>query len=404
MRVLLVNDYGTPTGGAENMCLMLRDELRRRGHEARFFASTARPLDVDVLADDTCLGTTSRFRTLLQSANPWAAQRLRAVIQDFRPDVVHVRIFLTQLSPLILPVLRNVPSVLHIADYRPICPVSSKQRPDGSACHTPPGAVCLRAGCLPLRDWLPLQGQMALWDRWRDAFDLVVANSDWVRRRLRAEGLDVGRRIWNGVPVRPARPPLADPPTVAFAGRLVPNKGVDVLLRAVARVAERVPDVRLLVAGDGPERDRLRAQAAALGVAARVEWLGHLSRERVEERFASAWAQAAPSNWEEPFGLVAAEGMMRGSAVVASRIGGLSEIVDEGRTGLLVPPGDADALANALLDILSDRERAEAMGRLGRERALTHFSERSVVDQFLEVYEELRRPTPEPASLAPVTS
>jgi glycosyltransferase involved in cell wall biosynthesis len=233
---------------------------------------------------------------------------------------------------------------------------------------------------------------MALWERWRDAFDLVVANSDWVRRRLRAEGLDVGRRIWNGVPTRPARPPLASPPTVAFAGRLVPNKGVDVLLRAVAGVAERLPDVRLLVAGDGPERDRLRALAASLGVAARVEWLGHLSRERVEERFAAAWVQAAPSNWEEPFGLVAAEGMMRGSAVVASRIGGLSEIVDEGRTGLLVPPGDADALAAALLDVLGDRTRAEAMGRLGRERALAYFSERSVVDQFLEVYEELRRP------------
>ena len=389
MRVLIVNDYGTPTGGAETMCLMERDELRRRGHEARFFASSARPLDVPIAADDTGLGTTSRWRTLLQSANPWAARRLREVMDDFQPDVVHVRMFLTQLSPLILPVLREVPALLHVADYRPICPISIKQKPDGTACHDRPGAVCHRDGCLPLRDALPIRAQMALWDRWRDTFDAVIANSHWVADRLRAEGIEVTQTIQNGVPIRPCRPPLTSPPTVAFAGRLVPNKGISVLLDAFAQVTQTLPDARLLIAGDGPERNTLAQLSHQLGLASQVEWLGHLSRDAAETAFAPAWVQAVPSTWEEPFGLVAAEGLMRGTAVVASALGGLAEIVEDGETGALVPPGDADALAAALLSILSNRDRAEALGRAGRARALTHFTEPRLVDEFETLYRQL---------------
>ncbi len=389
MRVLIVNDYGTPTGGAETMCLMERDELRRRGHEARFFASSARPLDVPIKADDTGLGTTSRWRTLLQSANPWAARRLREVMEDFQPDVVHVRMFLTQLSPLILPVLRDVPSLLHVADYRPICPISIKQKPDGTACHDRPGAVCRKDGCIPFRDALPIRAQMALWNHWRDTFDAIVANSYWVADRLRAEGIGVTQTIQNGVPIRSARPQLDGPPTVAFAGRLVATKGIGVLLDAFAQIATTLPEARLVIAGDGPEREALTQRTHQLGLSGQVDWLGHLSRDDAEAAFASAWVQAVPSTWEEPFGLVAAEGLMRGTAVVASEIGGLAEIVVDGETGALVPAGDPTALANALLPILSDRDRAEALGRAGRQRALAHFTESRLVDAFEALYRQL---------------
>ena len=403
MRILIVNDYGTRTGGAETMCLMERDELRRRGHEALFFASSARPLDAPIAADETGLGTTSRWRTLLQSANPWAARRLRAVMEDFQPDVVHVRMFLTQLSPLILPVLRDVPSLLHVADYRPICPISIKQKPNGAACHDRPGAVCYRDGCLPLRDAIPLRAQMAVWARWRAAFDAVVANSYWVADRLRAEGLEVAQTIQNGVPVRPQRPPLTSPPTVAFAGRLVPNKGIGVLLEAFAQVTRTLPDARLVIAGDGPEREALIRQARQLGLTDQVAWLGHLSRDDAEAAFAPAWVQAVPSTWEEPFGLVAAEGLMRGTAVVASALGGLAEIVVDGETGALVPAGDPSALADGLLHILSDRDRAEALGRAGRQHALAHFTEARLVDQFEALYRKLVGASAPVRSLSPLS-
>lgn len=389
MKILLVNDYATPTGGAEILMLALRDGLRQRGHDARLFASSARPRQSEMLADYECFGTTSRYRTLLQAANPWAFWRFREVLAEFQPDVVHVMMFLTQLSPLILPLLREVPSLYHVQWYRPVCPVGTKMLPDGTACQVPAGTVCYRNRCLPLRDWVPLMFQMKLWRRWRKAFNVIVANSEAVRRRLIDEGLAPVEVVFNGVPITSPRPPLSSSPAVAFAGRLVREKGVDVLLRAFARVVAEIPTARLLLAGDGPERKRLTKLTAELGLSATVSMLGHLSREQLERARAGAWVQCVPSRWAEPFGMVAAEAMMRGTAVVASRCGGLTEIVQDGRTGILVPPGDAEALAEALLRLLGNRELAEQMGRAGREVALARFSEGAFVDRLEQLHQEL---------------
>lgn len=389
MKILLVNDYAIPFGGAELQILALRDSLRQRGHDARLFASCAKPGGGHSFADYECFGTTSRFRTLLQTANLSAFWQLRRVLAGFQPDVVHVRVFLTQLSPLILPLLRNVPSLEQTVSYKPICPLGTKMLPDGTICQVSAGTVCYRNHCLPLRDWLPLMLQMHLYRRWRYAFNLVVTNSEAVKLRLVAEGIQLEDVIWNGVQSCPPRPPLSSPPTVAFAGRLVREKGVDVLLQAFAMVVAQVAEARLLVAGSGPEGEHLKRLIADLGLSDSVATLGHLSRQELEHRFAQAWVQAIPSRWEEPFANVALEALMRGTAVVASASGGLTEIVQDGRTGFLVPSGDAGTLAEALLKLLRDRELAEQIGKAGREVALAHFSERTCVDRFVELYHRL---------------
>jgi glycosyltransferase involved in cell wall biosynthesis len=319
VKVLMVSDYGTASGGAEILMLALRDGLRRRGHDARLLTSRARPLPLPLESDYLCFGTTSRLRGAVQALNPAAAWALYRVVKAFDPDVVHVRMFLTQLSPLVLPALRDRPSLLHAETVRPICPSGSKLLPSGATCTARYGWIC--RGCLPAQDWPVLMMQMALWLRWRRAFDRIVANSHWTRRRLEDDGVPVDEVVWNGVPAIPPRVGLAEVPTIAYAGRLAPEKGLEVLLLAFRRVRERLPAVRLVLAGDGPERDALRARVGALGLDAHVERLGHLPRAELDSRLGGAWVQAVPSLWEEPFGLVAAEAMMRGVAVVERRRG-----------------------------------------------------------------------------------
>lgn len=391
MKILFVNDYAVPQGGAEILLLNLRDALRERGHDVRLFASNAGENGSRTLADYSCRGTTSRFRTLLQSANPWAAMKLRRVLDVFQPDVVHVQMFLTQLSPLILPLLRSVPSLYHVVWYRPICPLGTKLLPDGSSCHSPPGAVCYRTGCLPLRDWMPLMFQMKLWRHWRGVFDLIVANSEPVKRRLLAEGIEPVEVIPNGIRPRPPRPQLSVKPTIAFAGRLVREKGLDVLLRAFTKVVQQIPEARLVVCGQGPKHAHIEKLTAELGLGQSVSIAGFRPHEEVERIFREAWAVAIPSIWEEPFGQVAIEAMINGVAVVASGSGGLGGIVRDGQTGFLVRPGDADALAAALLQLLGDRELARRMGRAGHELAVAEFSEAKMVDQFVGLYRSICR-------------
>jgi glycosyltransferase involved in cell wall biosynthesis len=394
VKILILNDVAATVGGAETFTLDLRDELRKRGHDARVFASDALGDADGAAADYVCFGTTGELRTLNRVANPRAWLALRAALAEFRPDVVHVRMFMTQLSPLILPLLAGIPSLYHAAWYETICPIGLRLLPDGSVCEFEPGRACRQQGCLSRRAWVALMTQRALWNRWRDVFTLFVANSGAMERRLREHGIGPTRVIWNGVPRRPRRPPLSGPPVVAYAGRFSREKGVGVLVEAFARVRDAVPDATLLLLGDGPERQRLVARAAELGIGDSVRWAGHLGREAMERELESAWAVATPSILEEPFGLAAAEAMMRGTAVVASSHGGLAEIVRDGETGVLVPPSDADALAGALAALLSDRARCESLGAAGHAWAWHRLSRERCADDFLEAYDEIRRGAP----------
>jgi glycosyltransferase involved in cell wall biosynthesis len=390
MRILLLNDYGVIAGGAEYQVLALRDGLRKRGHDVRIFASTARSPALTVaaqpFADYQCYGTTTRLQPLTMAANPSAYLRLRQALAEFSPEIVHCGMLAWQLSPLILPLLRPYRVVHHIQMYNPICPLGSKLLPNGGVCHERSGLACLREGCASPQAWSAMMLQRKLWRMWEPAINCMVAASDWVKRRLIAEGARVDDVVYNSVPLRSAAV-FSPTPSVAFAGRLVAEKGADVLVDAFAKVRACVPGATLTIAGDGPERPALERQVAWLRLSACCTFAGSLPREEMEARIGGAWVQAVPGRWEEPFGIVVAEGMMRGSAVVASALGGPAEMVEHGVTGLQVEPGDPAALAQALIALLDDRELAMRMGHAGRERALVKLTDDAMVERFLAIYD-----------------
>ncbi len=390
LRILLVHDYAPLYGGAEVVNAALVHGLRQRGHSVRRFTSTA---GFGTLSDDSpllpeyaCRGTMSRWRTALQSANPWAPAALRRAIDDFMPDVVHVVSFNTQLSPLILPVLRDVPSVYHASWYRAVCPTGLKLLPNGEPCRQRAGVVCHTAGCVPARDWLPLMTQMQLLRRWREVFRATIANSSATARVLAADGVVDLTVVPNGVSDAPVLAMMDDTPTAVFAGRLVREKGVDTLLKAFARVHARVPHATLDIVGDGVERSPLEALTRTLQLERVVRFHGFQSRAMTEAIACRAWVQVVPSRWAEPFGLVAAEAMMRGTAVIAAASGGLTEIVRTEETGQLVPPDNVPALSDALLRVLSDRLLALRWGQAGREVAQAEYRHELFVDRILAVY------------------
>lgn len=388
MKVLIVNDYGPLSGGAERASVVLRTGLRDLGHDARLFTSTARPVAGENPADYTCFGS-ENLRRGLQVANPWAAFGLRRVLSDFRPDVIHVRMFLTQLSPFILRELRGFPALLHLNNYQTVCPLNTRTLPDGSACTVIAGKPCLNAGCVSHLGLARTTVQLGAWRRWRSVFQLLIANSYGLANELACAGLRVDDIIWNGAAARAARPPLGDPPTIAYAGRLVEKKGVGVLIRAMSLLSRTNRDARLLIAGDGPCRRSIEGLIDELGLQDRVTLLGHVPSLDLEHHLADAWVLSVPSVYQEPFANTALESMMRGTAVVGSAVGGMPEIVSDGHTGLLVPPGDASALAGALGRVLADRAFAEQLGATGRAVALAEFSEDRMAERFASVYKRM---------------
>jgi glycosyltransferase involved in cell wall biosynthesis len=221
----------------------------------------------------------------------------------------------------------------------------------------------------------------------RRASAVVAVGERSAREIEQLLNLDVGsvRTIHNGVPdLRLDPDPLPRPrsgPVVGSIGRIDPGKGYGMLVRALRAVAATV-----VLVGDGPDRDRLERLAAELGVAERLVITGWTDDAR--RHLPSFTVFCLPSR-SESFPLTVVEAMLAGIPVVATNVGSVAEAVRDGRTGLLVPRDDPQALVTALRRLLEDPTLRETMGRRARELALERFTADRMARRFEELYEEI---------------
>lgn len=173
---------------------------------------------------------------------------------------------------------------------------------------------------------------------------------------------------------------------IGTARRLIPIKGIIYLIRAFALLRRSVHDVRLEIAGSGPERPLLESEVRLLGLEDCITFLGW--REDLDSVL-KGWQVFVLPSLEEGFGVAALEAMAAGLPVIASAVGGVPELVEDGRTGLLVPPGNSAALAHCLRELLLNPEQRLAMGTAGRIRARECFSSERMVEQISKIYDDL---------------
>ena len=387
LRILMINDRFGP-GGAEQVAENLREGLIARGHQVRTMSATNDP-DVEY----RCWSTEAWFNPLVRLANPSAFLTLRRALQELRPHVVYVGMFLQQLSPLVLALLRDYPTLYYAHLYEANCPRGTRWLPGGSVCQARPGRACA-SECLSPQAWLALMGQRMLLRHWQGHLNEIIAVSYHLARSLEADGWSVAGVIHPGIRTPVYAPAPGSQPVVACVSRMVPEKGLDTLLLAFAQVVAGLPEARLWLVGDGPDQPRLAAIADNLELSQHILWLGTISREQTDQRLAAAWVQVVPSHWEEPFGLVGCEGAAMALPVVGSAVGGICEIVESGVTGILVEPGQPDPLAGALLELLLSPSLARAMGQRGLARFRQKFSVAGFVDQFEQRFCKLAQLNP----------
>jgi len=226
----------------------------------------------------------------------------------------------------------------------------------------------------------------------------IIAISPYVERVFRAWGVGSQTRFFS------IENPVADdffqlagqpqPGELLFAGRVFPRKGVRDLIAALPAVIKRVPGLCLRIAGetttDPAYVAAVRADIARLGLTARVQFLGSLDRPRLRAAYATASVVVLPA-LQETAPVTIAEAMAAGRPVVATAVGGVPDLVTDGVTGRVVPPGDPPALASALIDVLSHPEQATAMGQAARAAALDRFHVARVADRTLQAYRAVSR-------------
>jgi glycogen synthase len=238
-----------------------------------------------------------------------------------------------------------------------------------------------------------LHGKLVLAERTLKDATWVVACSRWLlqtSRQLVPEILSRSSVIYNGreePPFEP-RPWSANPPRLLCLGRLVAEKGFDVALTAFARIHDRFPTARLIIAGDGAEKENLRRQIDELNLTRWVELTGWVPPDETYRLVDSASLVIVPSR-REGFSLVALEAASMARPVVATSVGGLPEVVVDKKTGLLVQTDDSGALAEAIVFLLDHSETAIQMGEAGRRRVNRKFRWDRYVDAYDALYRKL---------------
>ena len=379
MRVLIAHNQYRSVGGEERHVGLLEDGLRNAGVDVR-------RLDVSAFAEASIaerlkLGATLTYR-------PAGARLIREALARKSADVVHFHNVFPQLTPAAMREARRhgASVVLTVHNYRFACPAGTLLR-NGKIHEDCIEGSSLLCGLRNSRGvWsesiayglaIELQRRLRMLQRWVDAY---VAPSRFVATMLGRAGYPRDRihTISHGTPIADAPSPVGQ--YALYAGRLSPEKGIRTLIAA----SRLVPGVPLIVAGDGPLAALVEAEKSD-----RFSYLGHVDRAKVAELTQGALFSVMPSECYEgqPYG--ALESLAVGTPLVASRLGGLAEIIENGVTGTLVPSGDPVALAAAMQEIWTDQPRALEMGAKGWAHAREHFAPEAQIERIVTLYGRL---------------
>jgi L-malate glycosyltransferase len=356
----LLVDLETAWRGGQNQALLLLKGLHARGHAAELVAAEGSALGERAACEDIPVHFVSRGMLRLL-----AARKIRALLRTGRFDLLHAN-------------EAHAVSAAWLAGAHKCVPL----------------VISRRVG-------YPI-GQSRIARARYLAAARIVANSQWVAEQAAASGAprDKLTVVYEGAEIPPKFTPeqkqaarkrwgiSGDAPLLGCVGVLLPDKGQEWLIRALDEVRKEFPGAKLLLAGDGPGRARLESLAQQLGVAEAVIFAGFVPD--VENVYAALNVFLLPSLFEALNNSLLAAMAYEVPSISFNR-GALGEIIEDGRSGLLVEPKDVPALTNAALSILRDRTHAAKMGEAARKRVAENFSAQRMIEGTIAVYEALER-------------
>ncbi len=405
MRILLVNKYYYLRSGTERYLFNLKRLLEAQRHTVAVFAMhhpNNHPAIYDrhfvSHVDFRDMPSWSRLSTALRVIwFPQAARQIVPVLDAFQPDIVHLSNIYHQLSPsILLPIYRrNIPIVQTLHDYKLICPnyLLYTQRSPCTRCRNGNYFQAVRHRCLhgSLAWSLLAAVEMTLHKTWR-VYERHVASfitpSAFLKSTAQSFGIPAKQIVHIPNFLYPQEHTVSQDngSYLAYIGRLSHEKGLLTLLQAM----RQLPQAQLLIVGEGQMRPALERKAAEWKLT-NVQFTGYLTGQALNNALAQARFTVLPSEWYEncPFSIL--ESLAVGKPVVASRIGGMPELIDEGRDGLLFSPGAVDELAACLRRMWNDPEQTHRMGLNGRRKVLAQYSPENHYHQLYPLYERLLR-------------
>jgi len=398
MKVLQINNYGYVRGGSDRYFLDLSDLLLNRGHQVSYLVSASSKNKVD--APFAVQGFNVASPSLLDVPkfvySRDAARQLRLLIEKERPDVAHLHIYYGQITASILPVLKKygIPMVQTLHEYKLLCPIATMMR-QGSVCVACAKGGYWRAawnrcnrGSLARSLATSVESYVSTLCGASTSIDHFIAVSDFLKYKMILHGIPPNRitRVYNFVRDEEYAENHDEGSYFLYFGRVEKVKGLETLIKAMSAI----PSVDLYVVGSGNAREDLEEMVIRMGLT-NVKFMGFQTGKKLRNLISGAICVVNPSECFETFGLVLVESFAQCRPVIASRIGGMSEVVSDGEDGLLFEAGNVEELRAALCWMAANKRRAVEMGKAGQAKVKKMFSAEKHYQEIMQVYEKVVR-------------
>jgi glycosyltransferase involved in cell wall biosynthesis len=389
MKILFIHNFYQQFGGEDSVALAERRLLEDHGEEVCFWTKHN-----DEIKKYGPLQKANFFKETIRSSR--TVREIQETVAKFQPDVAFVHNIYPLISPSLYPALKDlgVPIVQVLHDFRPFCS-NGWFYINGQVCERCklgnhlPGIIhrCYHDSFVLSTLYSTTLG-LNRWAGMLDKIDAFICLTAFFEQKILEAGIPEEkifiRPNFINAPPLPSESRNGNGNYALYLGRLSNEKGIWTLLRAFAQL----PEVPLKIAGTGPLENELREYAATHKLS-NVEFLGFKSGEKKWELVRNSEFGVIPSEWYENFPIVALEFFAAARPVVASRIGGLPHVVEEGKTGTLFEPGNADDLARRVKSLRSNPAEIEVMGRQGRLMAEGQYGPQASYNNLMNIFHEV---------------
>lgn len=398
MRILLVNKFHYLRGGSEKYYFELAQLLKSKGHTVGFFSmkheENITTGDAEYFVEEIDLNTGSKLKALDVIYSQENKRLMAKALEEFKPDIVHINNFQRQLSASIIDAIKekNIPIVMTAHDLNPICPASIMLY-NGEVCDdciTKGYAQCIKKKCVKGSTLKSTLGVME--KKYYDfhkvfrKIDCIISPSEFNKNQLVN-----GKLKYNEIVVlhnfvnESERNDYVLGDYAFYLGRLSKEKGILNLIEAIGDI----PDAKLLIAGDGPERERIEAYISEHKLDGRITLLGYQNQDSIHKYITNSRFVVIPSICNENCPYSVLEAMEIGKPIVASRIGGIPELIADGENGYLYKADDINELKEKLTLLLDNDDKVNRFAQKSRELYESYYSPDSYYNELIKIYNKV---------------
>lgn len=398
MRILLVNKFHYFRGGSEKYYFELAKLLKEHGHTVGYFSmkneNNITTGDKEYFVEEIDMNTGSKLKAFDVIYSPANKKLMTKALEEFKPDIVHINNFQRQLSASIIDAIKekNIPIVMTAHDLNPICPASVMLY-DGQICEDcmKNGYMsCIKKSCIKDSRAKSLIGVLEyefyklkkVWSK----IDTIITPSEFLKTKLKENGINNQNivAIHNFVNETNTNDcTIGD--YALYVGRLSAEKGILNLLEAI----NKVDNAKLVIAGDGPERESIETYIKENHLENRISLVGYQNQEGVKQFIKNSKFVIVPSIWYEncPYSIL--ETMEIGKPVIASKIGGIPELIKNDINGFLYPYDNIDALADCISKLFGDEQLIANMSSNAKNLFKTNYTAEVYYNKIISVYNQL---------------